>query len=304
MSELTQFIRDIPPITRALVLSTLTLAGLDSLGIVNAISFVFYWQNIYEKWEFYRLITGFLVMSPERMQGLFETYLMYTYSRDIESGKFQFNLPDYIYYHLIVVSLIWFFSIFSDGVFLSLPLLSALTYTWSINNYNSQVSFYFMSIKASLLPAVFLGFRLLLEGRYFALQCAVGMFAAYIYNCIETKTFGPLIGLFSKHDKDVSNATANIRRVGTLKNTQASTWIYGDYGYLQAPNWLTNLCIRLTGINYKSSLYQNQRRKNQATAIRNATMRPGTTAGSSSSFIKSTITEAFRGRGQRLGNGS
>lgn len=174
------------------------MAGLNSFGVVPYSSFSFFFPEVIRNLELYRLVTGFLVPNPQPMQGLMEVYMLYTFSNGVETKKFSRNLPDYFFYLTITFPVMLFGAYFflPPVISLSPALMSALTYTWAIANYDQKVNFYFVPLKASLLPIVSLGFRLLVDGQISFLLALIGMSAAYLYNCTETHSFGPLASFF------------------------------------------------------------------------------------------------------------
>ncbi|CAI8492742.1 unnamed protein product [Pichia kudriavzevii] len=295
MSELSQFVVSIPLVTRSMTLTSLVMSGLNALNIVPITTFISDFPTIWKKLELYRLLTGFLIPNPQAMQGMMEIYMMYSFSRGIEEGKFKKNLPDYLYYLGIVLPTILV------GVFLSMPplyslspaLLSALTFTWSVHNYSEQVNFYFMPIRASLLPPVSLGFRLLVDGQTSFFLSLIGTGAAYVYNCLETHSYGPLVSIITGKQPEIDRSNS---RLGTVY-TSTQTWFYST-GFLEAPEWLVRVVSRLTGTDYTSPIYNRRgfavkRRESGGSGPNNFS---GRTTG------KSTAT--FRGEGRRLGTSS
>lgn len=219
------------------------------------------------------------------MQSLMDLYMTYSYSRGLEETKF-FSRVDYAYYYVIVLPLILASTFITNALSLQSGLLSALTYTWAISNRNQQVNFYFITMKAGILPVVSLGFRLLLNGKEDFIQAALGMFSGYIYNCLETRTLGPLMSLFNKNKQpQVSN------RVGTLNslNKQNVEELYYD-GYLLAPSWFRKLVTGNANVAY-------ERPRNNFTNTQNSTARTTGSTTTSTTFTSNT----FRGRGHRLG---
>lgn len=253
MSELGLFVTSIPPVTRTITLTSLVMGGLNSLGIIPISSFTCYFPLVFGKFEVHRLLTGFLIPNPQAMQGMMEIYMVYNFSKGIEEVKFKKNLPDYIYYFMIVLPIILVVSWLTMPPLYSLSpaLLSALTFTWSVLNYYQQVNFYFMPIKASLLPAVSLGFRLLVDGYDSFLLALIGFAAAYVYNCLETGSFGPLVSLLT--NKDPNSYGNNTKRLGTV-NT-GNIWFYST-GFLEAPEWLKNIISKVTGVDYENAIYR------------------------------------------------
>lgn len=295
MSDLGQFFKSVPPVTRTITLTSLVMAGLNSLKIIPIGEFTCEFPIIFHKFEIHRLLTGFLIPNPQAMQGMMEIYMLYSFSKGIEEGKFKKNLPDYIYYFMIVLPTILV------GTFLFVPpmyslhpaLLSALTFTWSVHNYSQQVNFYFMPIQASLLPGVSLGFRLLVDGFESFLLSLIGCAGAYAYNCLETKSSGPLQSLLTGHEPELD---PNHNRLGTI-NSNVKPWFYST-GLLNAPQWLKGFISRLTGVDYDSPAY---RRGFVGTGLRKNSTNSGT-SGSKLGGIKLGGGGVFRGSGRRLGS--
>lgn len=241
MSELAEFYKSVPSVTRILTLSSLVIGGLNALNLISSVEFICYFPDVWYKFEIYRLLTGFVVPNPQAMQGMMEIYMVYRFSRGIEEGKFNKKLSNYIYYLLIIIPIILIISLiclnFNKISYYSLQpaLLSALTFTWSVKNYNQQVNFYFMPIQASLLPAVSLGFRLLVDGIESFKVALLGMASAYVYNCLETKSYGPLFSFITGREPQKNN---NSHRLGSLPNANTTAaWFYST-GDLDAPDWL------------------------------------------------------------------
>ncbi|GMG40477.1 unnamed protein product [Ambrosiozyma monospora] len=272
------------------MITSVVMGGLNALGLVSYSEFTCSFELAWENFEVYRLLTGFLVPPPQAMQGLMEIYMLYSFSKGLEEGKFKKNLPDYLFYLLIIVPVM----LIGAGLFLShvgslnAALLTALTFTWSIDNYANDVNFYFLPIKASLLPAVSLGFRLLVDGKYIFFLALTGSVAAYIYNCLETSSFGPLMSFF----QGAINQNDNTHRLGTVNSLQ-NVWYYST-GHLSAPVWLKSVVSKYTGIDYNSAAFN---RHSFAAVIP-----PKYRRGSSNETSKgSTSGSAFRGEGRRLG---
>ncbi|ODQ48931.1 hypothetical protein PICMEDRAFT_70524 [Pichia membranifaciens NRRL Y-2026] len=294
MSELGIFVSSIPPVTRTITLTSLVMGGLHSLQLIPITAFTCHFPLVWQKFEVHRLLTGFLIPNPQAMQGMMEIYMMYSFSKGLEESKFKKNLPDYIYYFAIVlpIILVGSYAAMPPLYSLSPALLSALTFTWSILNYNQQVNFYFMPIKASLLPAVSLGFRLLVDGQESFILALLGFAAAYVYNCIETRSLGPLMSIITGKEPEVN---PNNNRLGTV-NTMAHAWFYST-GYLGAPRWLRRVLSRFTGVDYDSPTYN--RRGFTAFAAKKST-----SAGTgSSAAARAAGNVFFRGEGRRLGSG-
>lgn len=233
MSELGQFVASVPPVTRFLTLASLVVGGLHALGIAPVSEFTLDYPL--PLMELHRLLTAFVVGNPQPMQGLMEVYMVYTFSRGLEEVKFRRSVADYFWYLILVFA---FVLISGMCVIMTVPgpvpaslspaLMGALTCTWSVEHHNQEVNFYFLPIKASLLPAVSLGFRLLVDGTPTFILALVGVGAAYVYNCLETRSWGPLYSFI------VGKEPERPARVG------GNGWFYAS-GKLEAPVWLKRL---------------------------------------------------------------
>lgn len=280
MSDLTQFINSIPKITRIITISTLTTKFLTSLNIISLFTLICEWNSILRfKSQLWRLFTGFLITNPQPMQGLMDIYMLYSYSRGIETDKFFNNIADYTYYFIIILPIIWILNFFNNSWFLNQSLIGALTYTWSRSNKDQKVNIYFLPIKASLLPIVTLGFRMLLDGFQSFLSVFIGMISAYIYSCFESKSLGPLYYYFFPN-QIVNNKNKN--KVGTINSRE-----FFNEGYLGAPNWLK----KLLGTDPKR--FQNKSNLNSRT---------NNNSNDKNEKKSFWSTSSFQGKGHRLGN--
>ncbi|CCH45803.1 DER1-like family member protein 1 [Wickerhamomyces ciferrii] len=218
------------------------------------------------------------------MQGLMDTYMLYSYSRGIEEFKFFNNFIDYLFYFFIIIPLIIISSILLPTPLLQQALLGSLTYTWSRANKDHQVSIYFISIKASLLPVVTLGFRLLLEGNIAFLAVLTGMASAYVYACIESWTLGPLYTYFCE---TFGIRIQNVNRVGTLNQIEETT--------MKAPQWFKTIVEKFINVNNPKQLNKNKIHTLNST-------NDNSTSGSISSGSIFGNGQKFQGKGYRLGS--
>lgn len=215
--------------------------------------------------------------------------MLYSYSRGIEELKFYNNFIDYLFYLFIIIPIIITSSILLPVPFLQQALLGSLTYTWSRANRDHQVSIYFISIKASLLPVVTLGFRLLLEGTASFLAVLVGMSAAYVYACIESWTLGPLYSYFCE-TFGIRNLNNQGNRVGTLNEIK-------EIGHLRAPIWFKRSVETIMGNQQRLNTTRSKIHTIHSTPT-NTTTTSSTSTSSGSIFGNSK----FQGKGYRLGS--
>ncbi|GME77175.1 unnamed protein product [Ambrosiozyma monospora] len=145
------------------------------------------------------MFTCFLIFAPG-ITGILDAYNVYHYSISLETGKFQKHTENYILYFLIVLPLILFafwgmdfpYHLFSMGSCLG----SCVMLSWVIQHPHDQVNFNFITLPAMYLPAARIAFAALFGGKLAFFADLISMGAAYIYNCLETRSFGPLMLLF------------------------------------------------------------------------------------------------------------
>lgn len=254
-----------------------------------------YWPYVIQKWQIWRLFTGFVVVNSQPMQGLMEIYMLYSYSRGIEENKFYNNFADYLFYLAITMPLIVFSSIPFSRFSLLQAFLGLLTYTWSRANKHQKVNIYFLPIKANLLPVVTLGFKLLLEGPTVFCNVMTGMAIAYFYACIETRSLGPLYS-YIVDTLGINVIThSNSNRVGTINTINEV-----QDGYLPAPVWFTKLIQKTIG---NTSTGASIKRGNMTTLRGVDVVEPrNRSTASSSGFSFGGSSGVFKGKGQRLGS--
>ncbi|KAK9476690.1 Der1-like family-domain-containing protein [Lipomyces japonicus] len=265
-NEIVEFLYTVPPITRSILLGTIGTTFGTLLNIIPSSLLINHWPWTIQKLQIWRPVTAFLIaIGSDPMSKLMEIYMLYTYGKDLELIKFNGITSDYAYYLLVIGSVISSLNYFTGGVGYVAPLLVAFTYTWSQQNPNRIVSFYFgIEFKAKYLPAFLLSFKLLLEGQRSFLISLTGAAASYLYHHLESN--GP--------------------------NGRPSSW-------LQTPDWLKKLLpgawSALTGRTTES--------RNASRGFGSAYYPRASTGSSSSSNVNpSNGDTTFRwGRGRRLG---
>lgn len=224
-----------------------------------------------------------------------DIYALYSFSKGIEEAKFFHNTADYAFYLFLVIPLIQACSLLLAPGSLLLPLTSALTYTWSRANRFNQVMVYFMKVQAEYLPLAMLIFTFLLMGGQPFFSALSGLSAAYFYQCLESKTLGPVYGWICEMLGVDVTRTGRTQRVGTIHTMNQTE------GPLKAPRWFAGFIDSLTGDARIRAL-----NKGKADSLR-ANSRIGGFSDleekeSSSSSGFSFGRSSFKGSGHRLGS--
>ncbi len=173
--------------------------------------------------------------------------LVYSYSKGLEESKFQNVTADYANYLLIVGSFIHSLTYLLSkleafqAITLSLftPLTSALTYTWSRENPEANVVFYFLQIKAKYLPFVILFFRLVVEGQTNTAACLIGMLAAVFYQWLDLGGANPFT---TAPQARASSGYRVYHRLNESSGTPVSTTTASARGsWIKTPDFLYKL---------------------------------------------------------------
>ncbi|CCE87220.1 Piso0_005763 [Millerozyma farinosa CBS 7064] len=353
-SSLADNIKNIPPVTRFFTIVTVVICVLNSLRLIHPFQLVCYLPIIMEKTEMIRrytsqanvyfknmYIVGVLLQSYRFFTTLFlpvgmiadqpfnailDIYFFYTFSNHLESpsGKFRGNFPDYLWFTMITSTICVAMSIVYNYLIdiTHFPvhhqmMLSAVTYMWSRYSKNSIINFLgLVPIKAYYLPLFNLFFKLMISGYSSFWDSVVGIFSAYVYQCVMSDTL-PVYNLFPNAYSSFFEGNASRgRRVGTIHmnfddHDRPITNQPGDFigdsifdkGYLKAPLWLykllnypTNNSKRITAFDSERTFTSNIRPQEQNAKGPNA-------SGSSSGFsIFKYSNSPFKGTGHRLGS--
>jgi hypothetical protein len=232
-----------------------------------------------------------------QLSGLMDIYALYSFSKGIEEGKFFHNTADYAFYLFLVIPLIQFCSLFLSTGSLLLPFVSALTYTWSRTNRYNQVMVYFIKVQAEYLPLAMLIFTFLLFGGEPFFSALSGLSAAYFYQCLESKTLGPVYTwIVSMLGVDVTRS-GQTQRVGTIHT------INQIEGSLKAPKWFASIVDFIIG-NGRPTPVQDRGKVNSlsgSSRIGGFNNLEKSSSGSSSGFSFGG-SNTFKGSGHRLGS--
>ncbi|CAK9437634.1 uncharacterized protein LODBEIA_P20120 [Lodderomyces beijingensis] len=293
-------IKSIPPVTRFFTISTI----LACLGVTSFAAFPnlyinfgavasefaalrYLWQKgstlqiakaasvVVIRW--YRFVTSFLIpsgiMSPNRINALFDTYFFYEFSNHLEApeGKFKGNFPDYLWFIVLCGTFIQITNLSLDFIsgdysgatyFPHENLLACLTYVWSRSLKNAKINLLgLVPIKAYYLPLGNLIVKLILGGPVALIDTLVGILSGYLYLCIQSNTM-PFYNLLPGAYGITKKRSDEGRRVGMTHVDQQSgakfdyieDSIY-DKGYLKAPKMIYNLLSYPTNTSVRTTAF-------------------------------------------------
>uniref|UniRef100_A0A8C0HKQ4 Derlin n=1 Tax=Buteo japonicus TaxID=224669 RepID=A0A8C0HKQ4_9AVES len=161
MSDLGDWFRSIPLITRYWFAGSIAVPLIGKLGLVSPV-YLFLWPDAFiNRFQIWRPITAtfFFPVGPGTgFLYLVNLYFLYQYSSRLETGAFDGRPADYMFMLLFNWICI---------VLLMIPLIMSVLYVWAQLNRDMIVSFWFGTrFKACYLPWVILGFNYIIGGSY------------------------------------------------------------------------------------------------------------------------------------------
>lgn len=233
--------KSIPPVSRTILLLMSLLTSITALQLVNAGYFIFQFNEVLRYRQWWRLFTAFLLLPPNAMSAVMELYNMGTRAVNLENDRFLVSRHysssiDFAFYLLFCLTFIISSCVLIYGKYESLVLTSAfdacLTLTWAIDNSNVQVRFYgiipvygkFYPLLQGVMAFIFGGDLILI---------LLGFTASYIFNCLDTRTLGPIWGLVMQKGKWYG--------VVPTGKFHAPKWFIWVYEFLFGGNYLQKL---------------------------------------------------------------
>ncbi|EZG43806.1 Der1-like family protein [Gregarina niphandrodes] len=155
-------VRNVPPITRCLLIVSTGLMILTSLELVSPYSLYFDPQAIYGKKEVWRLVTSVLYFGSLGIQFLWTSYIVLLYCGKLESENYEGDKLKFGWRLLLIVLGVWTCgTLFPYSLFLSSMFLSTLMYVWSRKNPDVIMNVLLFNVQAPWLSWVMLGFQYL-----------------------------------------------------------------------------------------------------------------------------------------------
>lgn len=158
--------RDIPIITKILIVSTLFTGAVSSFKLMNPGLFIFHWQSIYSKFEFWRLFTSFLFAGNFSFPFVMHVYMLYQNSLRYEMNPYNTGArgtsSDYLWMLLFTMIPICALAYVFELIVLSEPLLYVIMYVWSRREPEAQANIFGFKFQAIYLPWVYIAIRVLM----------------------------------------------------------------------------------------------------------------------------------------------
>ncbi len=154
MNIILESIVGIPPLTRLLLLCSIGISALVSLDLVSPLKLYFNWPLIWNKHEYWRLVTSLLFRGTfSSVHTFFDFFMFYRHSSWLERIEFGNKPADYIvFFWFGCVNLI--FWAYALGLqFLAHGVSAMIFYYFARKNPNAQFSFFgFLQFRGCFLP--------------------------------------------------------------------------------------------------------------------------------------------------------
>ncbi|KAI9250609.1 Derlin [Sporodiniella umbellata] len=123
-NEVIEWYKSLPVVTRFLLSAMVTTTTASSLGFVNPSTLIYYWPEVKQRLQLWRLVSCFFV-NKLSLDFAFNAYFFYTNSLQLETQVFQNQPADYVFFHLFTGGLQLIAAhtldlyVLSDGILLS-----------------------------------------------------------------------------------------------------------------------------------------------------------------------------------------
>lgn len=119
-----------PKITKYLTIVFISISLLLWFNIVNPMNLYLNFSLVFGKFQVWRLLTTFFYFGEFNMMTLFHIFIFYQNSKYLEKSVFKECSADYIYFLILLMTLLLILSPLINVEFLSTTLDFAMTYYW------------------------------------------------------------------------------------------------------------------------------------------------------------------------------
>ncbi|XP_077454357.1 derlin-1 [Stigmatopora argus] len=170
MSDIGDWFKSIPLITRGWFAASIAVPLIGKLGLVDPMSLALRPDLFLYRFHLWRPVTATLYFPVYPNTGflfLVNLYFLYNYSTRLETGAFDGRPGDYVFMLLFNWICIVITGLIIDMQLLMIPLIMSVLYIWAQFNKDTIVSFWFGTrFKAHYLPWVILIFNFIIGGSF------------------------------------------------------------------------------------------------------------------------------------------
>lgn len=166
MSDVGDWFRSIPPITRTWFAASVAFPLIGVLGLIDFRNFILVPELVISRFHLWRPITATFFF-PTGFLYLVNLYFLYQYSSRLETGVFDTRPADYVFMLLFNWICIVIAGMLIHMRLLMIPLIMSVLYVWAQFNKDTIVTFWFGTrFKAHYLPWVILIFNFIIGGSF------------------------------------------------------------------------------------------------------------------------------------------
>ncbi|XP_008430240.1 derlin-1 [Poecilia reticulata] len=170
MSDIGDWFRSIPLITRYWFAASIAVPFIGKLGLIDFRNLMLFPELVFSRFQLWRPVTATLYFPITPNTGflyMVNLYFLYHYSTRLETGAFDGRPADYVFMLLFNWICIVITGLLMDMRLLMIPLIMSVLYVWAQFNSEMIVSFWFGTrFKAHYLPWVILVFNFIIGGSF------------------------------------------------------------------------------------------------------------------------------------------
>ncbi|GHJ90234.1 hypothetical protein NliqN6_6636 [Naganishia liquefaciens] len=181
MADIQSLIREVPPVTRFMLVSTAVVTFPVLLKIVSPAQVYLSWPHMRYKYEIWRPWSAFF-FGGSGFPLIYDFFLIYRNGTSLEKETYFGATADYAWANIMIAVFIMIINIPFEFPFLFRSLLHAQNYLWCRANPTMKISLFgLLTIPVPYYPASLIVLDLVLGGPGKGIAGAIGMFAGHTW---------------------------------------------------------------------------------------------------------------------------
>jgi hypothetical protein len=166
--SVSDWFKEVPLVTKILVTGTVASATLVTFGVLSEFTFLFVFELIYKKFNYWRLFFPFIYCGKFSFPFAMHAYVLYENCRRYEQNPFNTggggNSADFLWMILIGMAVLCVVAYYFQLIIMSEPLLYMIMYVWSRRDPDLVLNMYGFKFKALYCPWVYVLIRVVMGG--------------------------------------------------------------------------------------------------------------------------------------------
>ncbi|KAI5451137.1 hypothetical protein NCC49_002013 [Naganishia albida] len=181
MADIQSLIREVPPVTRFMLISTALVTFPVLLQMVSPGQVYLSWPHMRYKYEIYRPWTAFF-FGGSGFPLIYDFFLIYRNGSSLEKDTYFGRTAEYAWANIMIACFILILNIPFGFPFLFRSLLHAQNYLWCRSNPTMKISLFgLLTVPVPYYPAALIVLDLVLGGPSKGIAGALGMLAGHIW---------------------------------------------------------------------------------------------------------------------------